>query len=444
MVKQWEAYEISLTTSNSYTNEQKYQDVTLEATFTGPDGSSYTVPGFWDGVDTWKIRFTPTVEGSWNYTISSSDSQLDSSGNDGGFTAGSVSASDKSENQNYRGFLKVSTDQRHFTYDDGTPFFWMGETLWDGSSLQMAFDDTEFKFLIDDRKSKGFTAIQIAVAPPRAFREGPDSTDPLKPGWNEGGFVFNELFSEINPEYFKWLDKRIEYIVQAGMVPVIFGQWGWGVREMADAPSGTGIERLKKYWRYIIARYQAYNVVWVVSGEYRFGFVDRIRLLGEYIHETDGMEHLTTIHPGPPSTGKLSSSLDYHDAEWLDFNMNHTWEYDERSALLADYDKSPTKPIVNAEAGYLGLKDHGRARVRREAWTVFTSGGAGYTYGALGIYHWNDGCCDIRNGDTVPRWYDVYDLPSSYDMKHLVKFFSEFDWEKMSPRDDLVSKGYAL
>ena len=27
--------------------------------------------------------------------------------------------------------LKVSADQRHLVHDDGTPFFWLGDTAWE-------------------------------------------------------------------------------------------------------------------------------------------------------------------------------------------------------------------------------------------------------------------------------------------------------------------------
>jgi hypothetical protein len=48
----WEIFELTLTTTNSYSNE--YTDVTLTATFTAPSNNTIVMPGFWDGGDTWK------------------------------------------------------------------------------------------------------------------------------------------------------------------------------------------------------------------------------------------------------------------------------------------------------------------------------------------------------------------------------------------------------
>jgi hypothetical protein len=40
--------------------------VAFAAEATGPGGSRLTLPGFYDGNGTWKVRFTPTAEGDWS------------------------------------------------------------------------------------------------------------------------------------------------------------------------------------------------------------------------------------------------------------------------------------------------------------------------------------------------------------------------------------------
>jgi hypothetical protein len=68
--QKWEVVEISLTSDTSYNNA--YTDVEVTATFTGPTQTK-EVKAFWDGQengkDTFKVRFTPTEEGIWNYSI---------------------------------------------------------------------------------------------------------------------------------------------------------------------------------------------------------------------------------------------------------------------------------------------------------------------------------------------------------------------------------------
>lgn len=437
VVKQWSVLEMELITSNNYSNSQKYLGVTLTATFDGPGGISYAVPGFWDGGNTWRIRFSPTVPGQWSYTINCSDNQLDAPGNDGSFVAVAPTNADIADNPNYRGFLKISSDKHYLSYADSTPFFWMGGTAWRGYLKNMAFDPdpkdegpdvAEFRYYVDNRKSKNFTVIQIVAGNPIDANAK-----------NEGGSIFNVRYSEINPVYFQWFDKRIQYVIDQGMVPVILGHW-------AAATADVSLADLERYWKYIIARYQAYNVIWVISGEY--GFVEdlnKVRSLANYVHSTDILNHLTTIHPRPnPPNAAFSSAKHFFGEAWIDFHLHQTWnQAATRSTMVTDYKRMPATPAVNAEAGYDGLWGWTRDMVREDAWAVYMSGGAGYTYGANGIWNWNDGCCD-NQGTQPPRWYDVIDLKSSFDMQRIVKFFSWTQWWKLMPRDDLVSTGYAL
>jgi len=41
-------------------------DAEVRGEFTGPAGVRIVVPGFYDGDNTWKIRFAPTVPGAWS------------------------------------------------------------------------------------------------------------------------------------------------------------------------------------------------------------------------------------------------------------------------------------------------------------------------------------------------------------------------------------------
>lgn len=62
-VAKWGLYETALTaksTGNPF-------DETVTATFVNGE-TSITVGGFYDGNNTFRIRFMPTVEGKWTYT----------------------------------------------------------------------------------------------------------------------------------------------------------------------------------------------------------------------------------------------------------------------------------------------------------------------------------------------------------------------------------------
>ncbi|MCK4785615.1 MAG: DUF5060 domain-containing protein, partial [Desulfobacteraceae bacterium] len=62
-------------------------DILVEVTFTGPSKQTYVVPAFYDGDgnggingDVWKVRFSADQTGTWKFTSSSSNSQLDDYG----------------------------------------------------------------------------------------------------------------------------------------------------------------------------------------------------------------------------------------------------------------------------------------------------------------------------------------------------------------------------
>src|SRR4030095_5020770 len=70
-VPKWERFEKVLESSASYANP--VQEATLTAIFTSPSGDNYQVYGFWDGKNTWRVRFSPNQAGTWKFKTSCSD-----------------------------------------------------------------------------------------------------------------------------------------------------------------------------------------------------------------------------------------------------------------------------------------------------------------------------------------------------------------------------------
>lgn len=73
-VKQWSLYEASLESNRTY--QDPFRDVSLETTFTRPDGSTVRFWGFYDGGQTWRIRFMPDQVGRWKVSAAFSDGAL--------------------------------------------------------------------------------------------------------------------------------------------------------------------------------------------------------------------------------------------------------------------------------------------------------------------------------------------------------------------------------
>lgn len=109
-VPRWSNYEMNLTATGQY--DSAYISVDLVGVFSGPHGEGVVVKGFWDGGQTFRIRFTPTSEGTWTFNTVSDDPGLD--GHAGSLTC--IKARDGSH-----GFIRRAVDaSRVPIHDDGT------------------------------------------------------------------------------------------------------------------------------------------------------------------------------------------------------------------------------------------------------------------------------------------------------------------------------------
>src|SRR5437588_11111671 len=69
----YQPVEIPLTSSINYPNP--YTAATITASVTPPTGSgegSYTIPGFWDGGSTWRVRWAPRKAGTYTVNVTCS------------------------------------------------------------------------------------------------------------------------------------------------------------------------------------------------------------------------------------------------------------------------------------------------------------------------------------------------------------------------------------
>ena len=175
-VQQWKTFETSFESSKTYNNP--FMDVQVDVVFE-KDGLSWKIPAFWDGGNTWKVRFAPLETGNYSYRVFSDDASNKSL--KGKKQSLSVTPY-KGDNSLYtHGMIGISENGRHFVHADGTPFFWLGDTWWKNLCKRMTWEG--FQELAADRKEKGFSVIQIVAGP------YPDE-GPFEEMWkNEGGFM---------------------------------------------------------------------------------------------------------------------------------------------------------------------------------------------------------------------------------------------------------------
>ena len=117
-VKTWVADELELISTKTY--ENPFEDVDISAIFTLGE-RKMIVPGFWDGGNVWRVRFSLPEAGLWHYEIVCTDE------NNSSLTArGEVECVlyDGDLEIYKRGFLKTEPNVHYLMYADGTPFFY--------------------------------------------------------------------------------------------------------------------------------------------------------------------------------------------------------------------------------------------------------------------------------------------------------------------------------
>ena len=431
--------EISFYADTGWSNP--FLEIELDVVFTDPRGAQKTVPAFWAGGDLWKVRYATPILGTHRYRTQCSDT-LDK-GLHG--IEGQVEVIPYyGENKLYRhGPILVGPDQRHFEHADGTPFFWLGDTWWKCLAKRLTWNG--FQELAADRKKKGFSVIQIVAGP------YPDE-GPFEPMWeNEGGMPYHTRdYQQINSEYWDYADRRLQLLIDAELVPAIVGAWG---RKDCDAMKVAGVDGLKRHWRYLIARYGAYPVVWIAAGELEAATKWGDGPWGEvvrYVRDNDPYLRPLTVHSGAGRQVEEDGDL------LISFDMvggSHRQEEAIGSAIetfTSAYAKFPVIPTLVGETCYEGHMQQGFEYVQRHMfWQYMLSGAAGHTYGAAGVWHasveGDPGCASSAFGGRKvydwTTWREGMNYPGSTQLGLGKKLLERYPWSQFEPHPEWVEAG---
>ena len=429
-VPQWHVTEIVLSSSKTYANP--YGEVEVTARFSGPNGAIISRPAFWDGKGVWKVRFAPTATGSWRWQTTCSDT-----GNKGlhGRAGDLQCVPNAEDNPCYRrGFLRVSDNHRYFVHSDGTPFLWLGDTHWQmpGTERIDVCNHPEhrgeacpyggqFQHLVADRREKGFTVYQTY----------PSATNPV---W------WAVPYTVINPKRFREVfDFEMNHLAEQGFVIALgFGHYNNSTR--------IPVDDLRRWARYLVARYGAHPVVWITCQEMNSpedrgrNRIDVWRAVADEIERTDGYTHPHSAHQWVLDVDiRPLGKEPWHD--WFALQGGHLGSRLTPQARYAGYFAfQPTKPILETEAMYELVDCGGVAntdKARQSAWKAMLCGCAGYTYGAAGVWALKWDPADKRwtkYNHRIDGWYAGMDLPGSRQMAILKKFFQDLPWQKLTPR----------
>jgi len=438
--------ELQFTSTEKYNNPTK--DVTLECIITN-NIDTLNVYGFWDGDNIFKVRFSLDTIGKWIYKTNCSNQ------NDFGLNnkSGNITISEYYGNNLLykKGRIKVSPSKRYLIYDNGDPFFYLGDTAWE--ITWKSYKEQVLQY-ISDRKSKGFSVIQVV-----AFSHQLLYPYGIKNRYNETSFL-NNNYMQINPRYFDYLDFIVQTANDSGLVICLVSLWA-AMSEVNYNPlyhaQCLSKEESLNLAKYIGARYSGYNIFWIIGGDNTYDTPERKEfwsLFANTIRKGNGNKQLCTCHPSG-----WSSSFDYFDstAHWLDFHMyqsshtaggDYTWK-----AALNGYNILPTKPVINGEPNYEDIYNNlwmpgdttqlitFRIRpidVRQASYESILSGAlVGITYGANGVWQWHT---EYLPGSHLPRFtvMDAIKMQGSNNMTIVRKVMEKYKWYSFKPRQELI------
>jgi hypothetical protein len=398
-----------------------------------------TMIGFWDGGQTWKVRFSPPSVGVWKYKTNAKDTGLNGQ-------TGFITCIPYTGNLPIyqHGFIKPSANNRYLTYADGTPFYWLGDTHWSGFSIAERFNESNdarfssmFKGMIDRRVEQGYTVWKVET-----FANNYGEGEPH----NEGGPAWNntKFFIDLNPGFWQNIDQRIGYLASKGIVVSIAQGIGLSMTTVTVEPDH------RRLARYILARYGAYPTVWITAQEF-----DDVRSgnciqcwadVAAEVYNLDPYKRANSLH------NAYTNPIVFHDEVWYSFVTLQQSHNNVRSVdyWLAQYNATPPRPILEDEANYEDLIPAytggpvlPKWKCRQSAWQSQIAGTFGFTYGGQGIwwacYTTEDTNPNCGNGSSARAWYTAIDFPVGEQMSYMAHFWTSFDWWTLSPDGNAIS-----
>jgi|GEM_PF-1798515 len=153
--------------------------------------------------------------------------------------------------------LKVSFNHLFLVRENGMPFFWLGDTIWELFHRATLVDA---EYYLENRRQIGFTVLQAVVLAefdglktPNVYGELPlHDQDPLKP----------------NEKYFRHVDQVIELAGKKSLFIGLLPTWGDKIELLGH---GKGLllfnpENAFQYGQWIGRRYRdCWNVIWIGS-----------------------------------------------------------------------------------------------------------------------------------------------------------------------------------
>ena len=349
------------------------------------------------------------------------------------------------------GKLMVSSNNRYLQFENGKPFFWLGDTGW---LVPQHLDRSEVEYYFNKCRRAGYNMVQIQVmdAVPSYNIYGQQS---LPYGWD---------FSKADPEgvysYWDHLDYIVRKAEQNGIYIGMVAIWGSQVQA-----GNIHAEQAKAYGKFLAERYKNNpNIIWIIGGDIQGNIHPEVwDALATSIKSIDN-KHLMTFHP----RGRYTSAKWWSKASWMDFHtfqsghrkygqrmgnkdypIPDSTEEDNWMYVDSTWAYKPIKPVLDDEPSYedipKGLHDANEARwqdydVRRYAyWSVF-AGSCGHTYGHNAIMQMLKPGYPTGYGSdgTVKSWYQALEDPGYNQMQYITDLMLSFPYFERVPDQSII------
>lgn len=347
------------------------------------------------------------------------------------------------------GRLKVTADGHYLQFEDGLPFFWLGDTGWE---LFHRLTKEEINIYLENRRAKGFNVIQAVILAefnglkrPNQYGEVPlMDLDPTKP----------------NEKYFELVDYTVQLAQEKNMFMGLLPTWGDKVTKLwGEGPVIFNESNAYTYGKWLGDRYKNYpNIIWILGGD-RPPMTDSSdyrpvwRAMAKGITEGANGKAIFTYH----TWGGHSTSEYIHNEEWLSINTmqsGHGSGHDVEVWKMIEHDRSlaPAKPTLDAEPNY---EDHpvnpwpkwdpanGYFRdydVRKQTYRSVFSGACGVTYGHHAVWQFLSAREDtVNHADRY--WTDAVNRPGAFQVGYLKRLIESHSTLDRIPDQSIITGG---
>ena len=412
--------------------------VDFYAVFTSPTGNEQKVDGFYNDHNQWVIRFSASELGEWLFTTTSDISALNNK--KGKLTI----INDDTETSN--GGIIISKDNaRHFSYENGTPYFLMAyECDW-LYALDYHNEEGQPKteHLLSLLNDNGFNQVVMNVFS-YDVKWGKDDLLKEHPEHEFGApqdiFPFlgnneNPDYSKLNIDFFKKFDRTIDLMNEKDIVSHLM-IYVWN-KLVAWPDMYSDADNL--YFDYVVKRYGAFpNITWDISKEaLYYGRADDKYILDriERLRKANSFNRLVTVH-------------DYEfckrNSESVDYISRQDWDLALYQNMILDYEKYTDKPIYNIEHGgyeqspydvFAGSYISAEYCLRRNYECAFA--------GVYSTYYWQGTSWNVVVWNPFEQNESFYKPRFEY-FKHFTKFFADYNFSDYKPEKESNGAGYCM